>query len=224
MTPSPADGATDAADATERTSPDAGANPHEALSGLLRTRRLQLRPLRPEDTMPLYRMALDPEVTFQWRLRGTTPSIEEFARQLHQTVLCQFVVTPSDSPDLLGLVVAYNPDFRHRFVHVAAVMRPAVIERGLGIEALFGLARYVFFGWDFRMMLLETNGFAYRTFASGERAGLFEVAGRIAGQYYLGGRWWDGLTLVHRREHFDAAMASPLARVLLPGKPVLRTS
>jgi len=96
-------------------------------------------------------------------------------------VLCQFVVTPIDSPDLLGLVVAYNPDFRHRFVHVAAVMRPAVIERGLGIEALLGLARYVFFGWDFRMMLLETNGFTYRAFSSGERAGLFEVAGRIPG-------------------------------------------
>jgi RimJ/RimL family protein N-acetyltransferase len=204
--------------------PLGGVDPHDALAGLLRTRRLQLRPLRPEDTAPLYRMALDPEVTFQWRLRGTTPPIEEFARQLHQTVLCQFVVTPTDSADLLGLVVAYNPDFRHRFVHMAAVMRPAVIERGLGVEALLGLARYVFFGWDFRMLLMETNGFTYRAFASGEGAGLFEVAGRIPDQYYLGGRWWDGLTLVHRREHFDTFMASPLARVLLPGNPVLRTS
>jgi RimJ/RimL family protein N-acetyltransferase len=203
--------------------PSHGAATEAALTGLMRTRRLQFRPLRPEDTGPLYRMALDPEVTFQWRLRGATPSIEEFSRQLHQTVLCQFVVTPVDSADLLGLVVAYNPDFRHRFVHAAAVMRPAVLRRGLGVEALLGLGRYLFFGWDFRMVLLDTNSFTYRAFASGERAGLFEVTGRIPGQYYLGGQWWDGLTLVHRREHFDAFMASPLGRALLPGNQVLRT-
>jgi hypothetical protein len=48
---------------------------------------------------------------------------------------------------VLGLVVAYNADFRHRFCHAAVVMHPSLHRRGLGIEAFTGLARYASYGW-----------------------------------------------------------------------------
>ena len=73
-------------------------------------------------------------------------------------VLCQFVVSPHGSQEVLGLVVAYNADFRHRFCHAAAAIHPRLHRRGLGIEAFMGLARYVYYGWDFRMIIMETVG------------------------------------------------------------------
>jgi hypothetical protein len=45
------------------------------LSPSLQTRRLQLRMLTQEDHAPLYRLSSDPDVTFQWRFRGTTPQL-----------------------------------------------------------------------------------------------------------------------------------------------------
>ena len=78
------------------------------LSPSLHTRRLQLRMLTNEDHAPLYRLSSDPDVTFQWRFRGTTPSYDEFLKQLYPGVLCQFVVSPHGSQEVLGLVVAYN--------------------------------------------------------------------------------------------------------------------
>ncbi|MGH9082177.1 MAG: GNAT family N-acetyltransferase [Acidimicrobiales bacterium] len=198
-------------------------DPGQALVSL-RTRRLQLRPLRPEDHRLLYRLALDPDVTFDWRLRGTTPSFEEFQRQIHPSVLCQFAVSPIGSMELFGLVVAFSADLRNRFCHAGVVMRPELRRRGLGIEAIFGLSRYLFTGWDFRLVLLETTGRTFAHVASMEKAGIVTVEGRIRDQYYFGGRYWDGIILTHRRQQFDALMASRLGRsLLLPGRPVVRT-
>jgi hypothetical protein len=42
-----------------------------------------------------------------------------------------------------------------------------------------GLARSVYYGWDFRMIIMETVGIAFENFSSGERAGYFTVEGRI---------------------------------------------
>ncbi len=199
--------------------PDGGAN----LSPSLETRRLQLRILQSDDHAPLYRLSADPAVTFQWRFRGTTPSFDDFLKQLYPGVLCQFVVSPLGSREVFGLVVAYNADFRHRFCHAAVVMHPRLHRRGFGIEAFMGLARYVYYGWDFRMIIMETVGIAFEQFASGEKAGYFTVEGRIQGQFYYGGRYWDGLAVTHRREQFENAMRGPVGRLLRPGRPVLRT-
>ena len=70
------------------------------LSPSLRTRRLHLRMLTNEDHAPLYRLSSDPDVTFQWRFRGTTPSYDEFLKQLYPGVLCQFVVSPHGSQEV----------------------------------------------------------------------------------------------------------------------------
>jgi hypothetical protein len=40
---------------------------------------------------------------------------------------------------------------------------------GLGIKAFMGLARYVYYGWDFHMIITETVGIAFENFARGER-------------------------------------------------------
>ena len=172
--------------------------------------------LTQEDHAPLYRLSSDPDVTFQWRFRGTTPSYDDFLRQLYPGVLCQFVVSPHGSQEVLGLVVAYNADFRHRFCHAAVVMHPRLHRRGLGIEAFMGLARYVYYGWDFRMIIMETVGIAFQNFSTGEAAGYFTVEGRIRDQFYYGGRYWDGISVTHRREQFEKVMQGPVGQLLAP--------
>jgi RimJ/RimL family protein N-acetyltransferase len=176
--------------------------------------------LTQEDHAPLYRLSSDPDVTFQWRFRGTTPSYDDFLKQLYPGVLCQFVVSPHGSQEVLGLVVAYNADFRHRFCHAAVVMHPRLHRRGLGIEAFMGLARYVYYGWDFRMIIMETVGIAFENFSTGEAAGYFTVEGRIRDQFYYGGRYWDGLSVTHRREQFEMVMQGPVGQLLAPGRRV----
>jgi RimJ/RimL family protein N-acetyltransferase len=200
---------------------DSGSSP--ALSPSLETRRLHLRMLTSEDHAPLYRLSCDPDVTFQWRFRGTTPSYEDFLKQLYPGVLCQFVISPHGSREVFGLVVAYNADFRHRFCHAAVVMHPRLHRRGLGIEAFMGLARYIYYGWDFRMIIMETVGIAYQNFASGEEAGYFTVEGRIQDQFYYGGRYWDGISVTHRREQFETVMKGTVGKLLTPGRRVMRT-
>ena len=69
-----------------------------------------------------------------------------------------------------------------------------------------GLARYVYYGWDFRMIIMETVGIAYQHFASGEAAGYFTVEGRIRDQFYYGGQYWDGISVTHRRDQFEKVM------------------
>ena len=202
--------------------PAGPASEDELLTPGLTTRRLQLRVVQNDDHAALYRLSADPDVTFQWRFRGTTPSFDDFLKQLHPGVLCQFVVSPLGSHEVFGLVVAYNADFRHRFCYVANVMHPRLHRRGLGIEAFMGLARYLYYGWDFRMIIMETMGMAFENFAAGEQAGYFSVEGRIRDQFYYGGRYCDGLTVTHRREQFELAMRGPVGRLLSPGHRVVR--
>ena len=133
------------------------------------------------------------------------------------------MVSPIGSKEVFGLVAAYNADFRHRFCYAAVVMHPRLHRTGLGIEAFMGLARYVFYGWDFRMIIMETVGIAYRNFALGEQQGGFTVEGRIRDQYYYGGKYWDGLAVTYRREQFEEAMSRPSGKLLRPGRRVLRT-
>jgi hypothetical protein len=178
-----------------------------ALSPTLETRRLQLRIMTNEDHAPLYRLSSD--------------LYDEFLRGLNLGVLCQFVVSPQGSQEVLGLVVAYDADFRHRFCRAAVVMHPRLHRRGLGLEAFLGLARYIYYGWDFRMIIMDTMGIAFDTFASGEQAGYFTVEGRIKDQFFYGGRYWDGISITHRREQFDTVMAGPMSRLVTPGQRVL---
>jgi hypothetical protein len=71
--------------------------------------RVQLRPLQPGDTAAIYNASLDPATSHRWRLRGRTISPEDFARTLHEGVLCQFAVVDREGV-MQGLVVAYNAD------------------------------------------------------------------------------------------------------------------
>ena len=177
------------------------------LSPSLQTWRLHLRMLTTRTTRP---RCIGSPVTPTSRSSGasggphraTTNSL----KQLNPGVLRQLVVSSHGSPEVPGLVVAYNVDFRRRFCHAAVVMHPRLHRRGLGIKAFMVLARYVYYGWDFRMIIMEAVGIAFENFARGEEAGYFTVEGRIRDQFYYGGRYWDGISVTHRRDQFEKVL------------------
>jgi hypothetical protein len=70
------------------------------------------------------------------------------------------------------------------------------------------------------MIIMETVGIAFENFSSGEEAGYFTVEGRIRDQFYYGGRYWDGLSVTHRREQFEKIMQGPAGQLLAPGRRV----
>ena len=146
-------------------------------------------------------------------------SYDEFLKQLYPGVLCQFVVSPRGSSKCWDSSSRTTPTSG-----IASVMSPwscirGLHRRGLGIEAFMGLARYVYYGWDFRMIIMETVGIAFENFASGERAGYFTVEGRIRDQFYYGGRYWDGISVTHRRDQFEKALQGPVGKAPGSGSP-----
>lgn len=181
---------------------------------VLTTRRLQLRNILPKDVSSLYDISIHPRNAFVWRLRGTTPGIEEFRRQLYLGVLCQFVISPRGSGDVLGYVSAYNPDFRNRFVYIAVAVHPTLQQSGAGIEATIGFCNYLFEGWDFRLLLFETTEPSYDTFKMAETIGLVALEARIRDKYYYQGAYVDGLILSIRREQLQDVVKSRLGRAL----------
>jgi hypothetical protein len=63
-------------------------------------------------------------------------------------------------------------------------------------------------------------GIAFQNFASGEKAGYFTVEGRIRDQFYYGGRYWDGISVTHRRDQFEKILQNRIGQLLTPGRRV----
>src|ERR1700694_6000823 len=80
---------------------------------------LRLRSLAPEDHRSLYELALSDDAVFRWRHGGAPPSFDAFVQGLYGGVLGQFVVSPLESPALLGLVVCYRADLGNGTAYLA---------------------------------------------------------------------------------------------------------
>jgi len=130
------------------------------------------------------------------------------------------VSTTSTQP--LGLVTAYNPDFRNGFVSLAAAKfegrrhpSPVFIE---GV-ALF--IDYIFTSWNFRKLYIESGELNVPQFGSGI-GWLIEEEGRLRQHRYFGGRFWDEYIMSIYREKWDEF--APKIREFLHGPGPSTTS
>jgi RimJ/RimL family protein N-acetyltransferase len=168
----------------------------------LESRHVRLRPVSPADIGPLYELALDPDVLWRWRSRGTTPSPESFAQNLWSETLVQFVVCTPDSARPLGLVTAYHADLRNRWAYIAAVMAPSTWRQGWPLEASMLLIDYLFRIFDLRKLYLESLEFNASQYSSAVGSFLVEESRLVAHEYYSG-RWWDLITYALYRDVWE---------------------
>jgi hypothetical protein len=134
----------------------------------------------------------------RYRLRGATPSPEAFRQALWDRVLAQFVVIGDGT--VLGLVSAFQADFRNRHAHVAVVARPDA-PPGTGVEGTALLVEHLFSEFDLRKVYAEVMAPNGEAFASGTGR-VFTVEGRLTEHEYLDGTYHDMLVMATTRERW----------------------
>lgn len=157
-----------------------------------------LLPLTQADYGRLYDLYTSAPLIETWRLRGVTPSPEEFVQFLWDAVLVQFVVDTGDG-DFVGLVTAYKANFRNGHAYIAAIADPEYQRSGIVVEATALLVNYLFRNWELRKVYAEVLEVNYTQFEMGSRT-IFDVEGRLTEHEYVGGDYQDLLVLAVTRE------------------------
>jgi len=179
--------------------PSSARAPHGTPSRLA-GRSVRIRPVEARDYDFLFRLYTDGDHLVRYRLRGTTPSPEAFLRFLWDQVVAQFVVESRDGRPI-GVVSAFEPDFRNRFIFVAACSIDELETSGLVLEGVALLVTYLFENFDLRKIYAETLERNYAQFSMGEGR-LFEVEGRMREHEYIDGRYEDFVLLAIYRDEW----------------------
>jgi RimJ/RimL family protein N-acetyltransferase len=168
----------------------------------LRARHVYLRPLTAGDYPYLQRVETSTELAFRWRLRGATPSPEQWAQTLWHQVLAQYLVVAELHQKPIGLVTVYRPNFQDGHAYLSAVRFERARASPLMILGVSLFVRYVFTSWNFRKLYMELPEFNLSQFESG-LGRYFELEGRLRDHFYFAGRYWDQLTLAIYREVWE---------------------
>jgi len=177
----------------------AGPGREKFVAPSLRSRHVYLRPLTAQDYPHLQGAEMGTELMFRWRLRGATPSPEQWVQMVWHQVLAQFMVVGQVRNKPLGLVSVYRANFQDGYAYLSAARleprKPSPLMT-LGVSLFVD---YVFACWDFRKLYMEVPEFNLPQFASG-LGRYFELEGRLRDHFYFDGRYWDQLTLAIYRE------------------------
>jgi hypothetical protein len=179
-------------------------------NGSVRLRALSLR-----DTEWLRDAETDEFLAFRWRLHGAHPNPFD-AEQIWVGALALFVVERASDASVMGILSAYQADQRNGHCRVAA----ARLEPGKSMDTGFMSAVAIFFdylfgGWPFRKLYLETPEFNVPQFASVIDRGLMSVEARLREFVFLSGRYWDMLFLSVSRETWNLFRSSRPGQHLL---------
>jgi RimJ/RimL family protein N-acetyltransferase len=101
------------------------------------------------------------------RFAGATPSPDQVASSLWESVLAQFVVEGTSSSAPIGLVAITSPNFRDGFAYFSALASSEAQGSGLVAEAALLGFNYAFANWPFRKLYMEATDGSYQAFKSG---------------------------------------------------------
>jgi hypothetical protein len=177
---------------------------------------VRLRALGPHDLDWLRAAETGEFLAFRWRLHGAHPSPPDYVEQLWRGTLALFVVERAGTP--IGVLSAYQADQRNGHCRVAA----ARLESGDSMDTSFmagvGLfLEYLFAGWPFRKLYLETPEFNLNQFASAVDRGIFRVEARLEEFMFLADRYWDVLFLSVSRNSWNSFKTTAAGRYLVRG-------
>jgi hypothetical protein len=151
-------------------------------------RYCRLRPVAPPDLPNLFNLLMQPDHSFAWRYRGTTPSFQEFSNEFFTDVLIAACVCPIDADDIVGFVALYRSDLRNGFAY-ATVCVPAKRQAYLAPDAMVTLAKYTFDEWPIRKIYLERPAFVGGFSRALSRYGTHE--GTLTDHVFRGGDYHD---------------------------------
>ncbi len=159
---------------------------------------VSIRPVEVRDYDFLFRLYTDGDHLVRYRLRGLTPSPEAFVRFLWEQIVAQFIVETKDG-QAIGVVSSFEPDFRNRYVYIAACATPEFESTGLVLEGVALMVSYLFRTFDLRKIYAESLEANFEQFALGEGR-FFEIEGRMKEHEYIDGRYQDFVLLAIYRD------------------------
>jgi RimJ/RimL family protein N-acetyltransferase len=163
--------------------------------------RCGLRPVLPADYEYLYRLLVGPGLGLRWRLRGVTPTPQDFPAYLGQGVLVQYIAEDRQSRQPVGLVTAYNADFVNGHAFVAMALDPGVQRCGWSMLSLLLFVDHVFGAFNFRKLYFEVPAFNLGQFGTAIGKAL-EEEGRLRDHEWFDGRYWDRVYLSLTRQRW----------------------
>jgi RimJ/RimL family protein N-acetyltransferase len=178
----------------------------------LHTRRVRLRTIADSDSAFLYELMSAPTAGGRVRFAGATPSPEQIASTLWDSVLAQFVVESTGSGRPLGLVALTSPNFRDGWSYLSAVALPDAQGSGLVAEGVLLAFDHAFRTWPFRKIYMEVSATSYPAFRSG-LGRFFVEEGRLAEHAFWDGEYVDLHILAVPRSTWAALAPDVLDRL-----------
>jgi len=165
-------------------------------------RWVRLIPATPNYYDFLYSLVADEEVGYRWRFGGSVSAREAFDRTLWNNVLAQFIVVSSGDGTPLGLVQAYNAELSQGYAYAAQVMSREATGTGVGAEAFYLFAGYLFRVLPLRKLYLDVPEYNLPLVSS--RTLPLRPEGRLREHSYYDGRLWDRAVLAFYRSDYDS--------------------
>ncbi|MGH9149386.1 MAG: GNAT family N-acetyltransferase [Acidimicrobiales bacterium] len=175
------------------------------------SRRVRLRPLRDADFAFVYELMTSPAAGGRVRFAGATPSPNQVASSLWDSVLAQFLVEGASSGAPKGVVAITSANFRDAFAYLSVLASGPAAGSGLVAEATMLACNYAFCTWPFRKLYFEATERSYAAFASG-LGRFFSEEGRLRQHVFWNQRYEDLLILAMYRETWAREAPRFLAR------------
>jgi RimJ/RimL family protein N-acetyltransferase len=182
---------------------------------------VRLRTVQQSDYPFLLELQTAPETLLRWRYRGVTQSPEQIVQSPWHGVLAQFLIVRVHTGEPVGLVIGYNPEFRHGYAYLAMIVSPEYEMAGWTFEATALFITYLFETFGFYKLYFEMVEFNYRNVASGAGS-IFHVEGCLKNhEQHLGHRWHLYTLAIYHDEWHDtlAHLAPYLADLPSPVQP-----
>jgi RimJ/RimL family protein N-acetyltransferase len=168
----------------------------------MRSRHIQLHTITDRDAMFVYDLMTSPAAGGRVRFAGATPSPEQVAASLWESVLAQFIIEGVTAQRPLGLVSITSPNFRDGYAYLSAVGTPEAQGSGLIAQGVLLAFNYAFLTWPFRKIYMEVSETSYVAFRSGLK-NFFTEEGRLREHAFWDGRFMDMFVLAVYRSTWE---------------------
>lgn len=167
-------------------------------------RRVHLRPVRPSDYPLLYEAELNPPDDVLYRHRGRTPPYDAFVETLWSNVLTQYAIEERESGRLVGLVAAYDANFRDGHARIALYLLLPYRKLGWPLEGARLFINQMFHAFPFRKLyadIIDPNQEALSTALQA----VMRQEGNLLGHTYVGGEYVDMAIYALHRSDWESA-------------------
>ena len=166
----------------------------------LRTKRVELRPIREEDYAIIFEWHFDPRQIHLWwderHIQSYSEFVEDFDKRLRYFFFTFFIVIRKDEETDIPVGFTYTSRFNSidRYVYSTMYLTQEHTGLGIGPEAGRLHIQYLFSVFNIRKIYAEIYGYNEASIKAAKAVGFVEE-GRLKQHRWFNGRYWDLLIL-----------------------------